>query len=243
MGAKSSRVQAVTVGSTEKVIHAPASEVSASAPPTPEHPDGAPRGEENAQVDNYFPMPMPMPGQVDEEVLDASRSSGGGGGSLASSGGGAQSKTNASSLGRRPSGSHFDTDSGKQHQWKTHTGTQSWPHDKDGGAKKVTSAAKGSPTKAAGAGAGAAWASSSSSSSTSPLGKAASATDPFDFSVPHDKVLQLAVEAFGHGASNFSSTKWDMRVQALKSMGSVLKSLDISSAMSAANQSAAAGAT
>eukprot|EP00405_Crypthecodinium_cohnii_P027302 CAMPEP_0206499030 /NCGR_PEP_ID=MMETSP0324_2-20121206/51441_1 /ASSEMBLY_ACC=CAM_ASM_000836 /TAXON_ID=2866 /ORGANISM="Crypthecodinium cohnii, Strain Seligo" /LENGTH=97 /DNA_ID=CAMNT_0053985519 /DNA_START=171 /DNA_END=464 /DNA_ORIENTATION=+ len=64
MGAKSSRVQAVTVGSTEKVIHAPASEVSASAPPTPEHPDGAPRGEENAQVDNYFPMPMPMPGQV-----------------------------------------------------------------------------------------------------------------------------------------------------------------------------------
>jgi len=62
MGSRPSRVKAVQGGGAETVVHAPKQDQTASAPPTPLHPDGAPRGSSK----NSEAFPPPMPGQVAE---------------------------------------------------------------------------------------------------------------------------------------------------------------------------------
>lgn len=57
--------------------------------------------------------------------------------------------------------------------------------------------------------------------------------------IPLDEVLKQATEAFGQIASALSSTKWDRRVQALKGITTVLKGLDIKGSSADANIGAA----
>lgn len=199
-GVKGGTVVAKTVGGSDNICHVPKQDQTASAPPTPQRPDGAPRPT-SAGNDPFPPpnseaangqeapespesaAPAHQPVRVPDKHATHSGASGGFGASTSQGGQTAAAATTAAVGSSAPA-----------------TGVQAAP----GGAPPCwvprTAAGQGEDGLAGGA---------------------------LRFDAATEEVLAQATEAFGSIVTALSSPKWDRRVQALKGVATVLKGLDL----------------